>query len=124
MTFIWLLIALQVKHFIFDFYWQPPYMWQNKGTWGHPGGIVHAGIHAVVTLGILLCFGVHGVLALQLMLGEFGIHYLVDWAKMNINRAKGWGCNTHNEFWQLTGLDQLFHQLTYVAILAIVMYGG
>lgn len=115
---ITLLTLLLVKHFIWDFYYQPPYMFMNKGTFGHWGGIVHSGIHAVTTFIILLFFAPH--LALILALGEFVIHYFTDYAKMNINRIKGWTATTHNEFWQLTGFDQLVHQLTYVAILAIV----
>lgn len=83
------------------------------------GGIAHSGIHALVTF-VILCFFAMPTLALAIAILEFGAHYLTDWAKMNINRAKGWACNTHNEFWQLTGLDQLFHQLTYVAIIAII----
>ena len=51
---------------------------------------------------------------------EFFVHYLIDYAKMKINRIKGWTATTHNEFWQLTGLDQLLHQLTYVFILYAV----
>ena len=117
---VWLLLALQIKHFIWDFYYQPPYMWQNKGTFGHPGGIVHSGLHAITTFYLLFTFPVTAELAALIAAGEFIVHYLTDYAKMNINRIKGWACNTHNEFWQLTGLDQLFHQLTYVAILAII----
>lgn len=119
---ILLLTLLLVKHFIWDFWYQPPFMWQNKGTFGHLGGIVHSGIHAVTTF-IILTFWLEnpfGVLALSVF--EFVVHYFTDYAKMNINKFKGWGATTHNEFWQLTGLDQLVHQLTYVAILAAV-YG-
>ena len=120
MMLVWLLLALQIKHFIWDFYYQPPYMWQNKGTFGHPGGILHSGLHAITTFYLLFTFPVTAELAALIAAGEFIVHYLTDYAKMNINRIKGWACNTHNEFWQLTGLDQLFHQLTYVAILAII----
>lgn len=120
MMLVWLLLALQIKHFIWDFYYQPPYMWQNKGTFGHPGGIVHSGLHAITTFYLLFTFPVGLGLAALIASGEFIVHYLTDYAKMNINRIKGWTATTHNEFWQLTGLDQLFHQLTYVAILAII----
>lgn len=116
---ILLITLLLVKHFIWDFWYQPPYMWQNKGTFGHIGGIVHSGIHAVTTFFILLFFTSTMIAALALVF-EFVVHYVTDWAKMNINRTKGWGATTHNEFWQLTGFDQLVHQLTYIAILAIV----
>lgn len=114
-----LLTLLLVKHFVWDFFYQPPFMWQNKGSFGHPGGIVHSGLHAVTTFFLLLPFTTVTTSAILLVF-EFVVHYATDWAKMNLNRVKGWTATTHNEFWQLTGLDQLVHQLTYVAILAIV----
>ncbi len=114
-----LITLLLVKHFIWDFWYQPPFMWQNKGTFGHWGGIVHSGIHTVTTFFILLFFTTTMIAALALVF-EFVVHYVTDYAKMNINRVKGWGATTHNEFWQLTGFDQLVHQLTYIVILAMV----
>ena len=119
---VWLLIALQIKHFFFDFFWQPPYMWKNKGTFGHRGGIDHSLFHAFATYGILLFFHIPTLTAYTIFLLEFPIHYITDWAKMNINRIKGWGATTHNQFWQLTGFDQLIHQLTYVGIIYLVYF--
>ena len=123
MEIIVLLALLLVKHFVWDFYYQPPYMWQNKGTFGHWGGVAHSGIHAFTTF-IILLFFTTPVLALLLMLFEFVVHYLTDYAKMNINRIKGWGATTHNEFWQLTGFDQLMHQLTYIVIAIVVLHAS
>jgi Protein of unknown function (DUF3307) len=117
-TVLWLITALLIKHFIWDFYYQPPYMWQNKGTLGHLGGIIHSGVHALTTIIILYQF-ISPENAVLLGLFEFVVHYITDWAKMNINRIKGWTATTHNEFWQLIGFDQLVHQLTYVAIIAL-----
>lgn len=116
---ITLLTLLLIKHFIWDFYYQPPYMWQNKGTFGHGGGVLHSGVHTVTTYFILLFF-TNLDMAITLSLFEFVVHYWTDFAKMNINRIKGYTATTHNEFWQLTGFDQLIHQLTYVVILANV----
>lgn len=123
MEIIVLLALLLVKHFVWDFYYQPPYMWQNKGTFGHWGGVVHSGLHAFTTF-IILLFFTAPLLALLLMLFEFVVHYLTDYAKMNINRIKGWGATTHNEFWQLTGFDQLIHQLTYIVIAIVVLHAS
>ena len=114
-----LLVALQIKHFVLDFAYQPPYMWMNKGTLGHPGGIIHAGLHALMSFILVLTVSSVSV-ALTVLLFEFVAHYLIDYAKMNINRIKGWKCNTHSEFWILAGLDQLLHQFTYIIILMIV----
>lgn len=114
-----LMLLLTIKHFICDFVYQPPYMWQNKGTYGHPGGIIHSGFHAVVTLLILLFFA-HPLTAVGLAIGEFIVHYHMDWFKMWYNKRKGWGATTHNEFWVFLGVDQLVHYLTYIAICALV----
>ena len=109
------LLLLTVKHFILDFLYQPPFMWQNKGTYGHIGGIFHSGGHSIATFLILLLFTtfpIAGVIAVV----EFLIHYHMDWFKMWYNKKKGWGANTHNEFWILMGFDQLVHSLTYILI--------
>lgn len=116
---MWLLLLLFTKHLIFDFLYQPPYQWKNKGTYGHLGGIVHAGQHFIATLLILLTFA-PPVLSLTLGVVEFVIHYHMDWFKMWYNKQKGWACNTHPEFWYLTGVDQWVHSLTYLLIAALV----
>ena len=117
-----LLLAFQIKHFIFDFLYQPPYQYKNKGTLGHPGGLVHALQHAIPTAIILTCwdaqFGLpHYHIIPYLALAEFVIHYFVDWGKMNLNAKLGWGPLTTDNFWRLLGFDQLLHQLTYVWII-------
>lgn len=118
-----LLTALFVKHFIADFLYQPPYQWQNKGTYGHPGGYIHAGQHALLTFLILLVFGVgHWMVIIALSVFELILHYHIDWVKMRINAHYKWGANTHNQFWILLGLDQLLHSLTYVAIAAYITF--
>lgn len=116
MTVLWILFWLQIKHFVADFLYQPPYQWQNKGTYGHWGGLVHTGQHVVLTGLILLLFGISVPLILTIVVLEALIHYHTDWAKMNINRHFGWTATTHNEFWILTGADQLVHSLTYVGM--------
>jgi hypothetical protein len=111
--------GLFVKHFVADFLYQPPYQWQNKGTYGHPGGLVHSGQHAILSL-VLLLFFVSPMIAVAIAAGEFIIHYHMDWFKMRYNKLKGWGATTHNQFWVLLGVDQLVHSLTYIGIMGIV----
>src|SRR3970040_1352534 len=41
--------VLMFKHAVADFYLQTSYQYLNKGKYGHPGGIIHAGIHAALT---------------------------------------------------------------------------
>ena len=115
-----LFTLLLIKHFIWDFYYQPPYMWKNKGTLGHPGGIMHSGFHAAGSL-IILIFWTEPGIALTLVTLEFITHYMTDFTKMNINKAMGWACNTHEQFWILVGVDQLVHQLTYISMVYFVL---
>lgn len=115
-----LFFLFTIKHFIFDFAYQPPYQWQNKGTYGHMGGIVHSGIHAIVSFAILLFFADFPI-ALGLALFEFIVHYHVDWGKMNLNKRMGWTATTHNEFWVLLGVDQLLHYITYIVMIGYLL---
>lgn len=113
-----LIALLFTKHFIVDFPLQNRFQWSNKGTYGHPGGIVHAVLHGA---GTLMCFAMFAPLAAYwLALFDAVIHYHVDWAKMNLNARMGWGPNTHEQFWWLLGLDQFLHAMTYVGLVALV----
>ncbi len=109
-----LLVLLQVKHFLFDFVWQTPYQLANKGSWGHPGGILHSGLHALATLVVLLLLGLSPGLILAVALAEFVVHYHLDWGKEQFVRrfVDGQGAG----FWRAIGFDQMMHQLTYLAI--------
>ena len=76
-----------VKHALADFYLQTPYQYLNKGTYGHPGGLLHAAIHMALTPLVYLVL-VPGSLLLAgaIALGEFLVHYHVDWLKEQILR--------------------------------------
>jgi hypothetical protein len=116
---------LMAKHAVADFYLQTAYQYMNKGTYGHPGGLIHAGIHVALTpLVYLVLAPVSVLLALGIAVGEFLVHYHTDWLKEQINRRKGWTVNDHS-FWSLLGTDQLVHGLTYLAIVgALVAYAS
>jgi hypothetical protein len=118
-SIIELLMLLQLKHLLIDWCWQPAYEWQNKGTYGHFGGVRHAAKNAT---GTALCFlpftSFFWVLVVFIL--DFTIHYHIDSAKMNINRIKGWGPLTHPEFWWLTGADQFLHQMTYLLLVLML----
>lgn len=110
-----ILFWLIVKHFICDYPLQMfPYMYQNKGTYGHVGGILHASIHAVGTLIILNFFSPHHAVFWALLDGV--IHYHIDWAKMNIGKKFNLKPDNNEWFWVLLGADQLLHYLTYFLI--------
>jgi Protein of unknown function (DUF3307) len=114
-----LLFLLQLKHLVIDWILQPRWMWANKGTYGHWGGIVHAWFNAVGTAACFSLFVPFDTVVLILVI-DFLAHYHIDWAKMNINKITGWGPTTHPEFWWLTGFDQFLHQITYIGLLAYV----
>ena len=120
MIILTLFTLLILKHFIIDFPAQTPYQWMNKGTYGHPGGILHAGLHGV---GTFLCFAIFFVtpFALFVALLDMFIHYHIDWVKMNVNKKYGWKADTHPEFWIALGLDQLAHYLTYVGLIWLAL---
>lgn len=113
-----ILVALFIKHWVVDFLWQPEYMWKNKGTFGHLGGILHAALHAVITGLILL--PVVGSVAYTLMFAEGMLHYYIDFLKVNITRKLNL-TYTDPAFWHWLGLDQLLHSLTYIWIFYYVL---
>ena len=114
-----LIALLFIKHFIVDFPLQTKYQYLNKGTYLHPGGLLHAVLHGV---GTFICVYWYAPLAaLFLAWIDIIVHYPVDWAKVNINQKFQWGPTTHEQFWWLMGFDQLLHALTYVVLVAMVV---
>ncbi len=111
-----LLAFFGIKHFVVDFLLQRAYQYQNKGRYGHPGGLLHAGLHGLGTVAALWIFADLPWILIMATI-DMIVHYHVDWAKTNINSKFGWTPATHDEFWWLLGLDQLLHFLTYVAII-------
>ncbi len=78
------LLILEIKHFICDYPLQRRYQLENKGKYGHFGGILHAGIHSVGTaFAFLVITPTLGIAAL-ILVGEFVIHYHIDWAKQQL----------------------------------------
>jgi len=114
------ILGLLLKHFIVDFLLQTPYMYLNKGTFGHPGGILHASLHGAATFCVLLVCGVTLQIALGWFVFDAVIHYFVDLGKVKINKLYGWTPMSSEKYWWLLGLDQLLHQLTYVLIAKLV----
>ena len=113
--------VLMAKHTVADFYLQTAYQYLNKGTYGHPGGLIHAGIHVALTPLVYFVLAPASVLlALGITVGEFLVHYHTDWLKEQINRREGWTVNDH-KFWSLLGTDQLVHGQTYLAIVAALV---
>jgi hypothetical protein len=113
-------VVLQTKHFICDYPLQTLWMLKNKGTYGHPGGIVHSGIHALATITSFLVLTPTLLVGAGIVIGEFLLHYHIDWSKEQIIRRRG-VVATDREFWWAIGFDQLLHHLTYIAIAAVLI---
>ncbi|MGB4810892.1 MAG: DUF3307 domain-containing protein [Methylophilaceae bacterium] len=117
------LLCLFIKHFICDFPLQAnPWMYRNKGTYLHLGGIAHAALHGVGTLIALIPFvGLeHFMIAAAVAGADMLVHYHIDWAKMNINAKLSLKPDNSEWFWISLGFDQLLHHLTYFAIVYYV----
>ena len=119
-----LMTCFIVKHFICDFPGciQTPWMFMNKGTYGHPGGIAHALIHAFVSALLLIIFSLSFVPGEELkpthalvflVIFEFLVHYHMDWFKMWWCERKQYTPHTF-QFWNWLGIDQMVHYLTYI----------
>ncbi len=110
------LLFLFIKHFICDFPLQAfPWIYNNKGRYLHPGGIVHAGLHGIGTS--LVLFPFVGSATFIYGLVDMVVHYHIDWAKMNLSEHYDLKPSNSERFWILLGLDQLLHHLTYFAII-------
>ena len=118
-TVLVVLLLLTIKHFVVDFLLQNKFQWSNKGKYGHPGGLLHAGLHGIGTALCLYSFDWTDILFLAGF--DAVIHYHIDWAKTNINERMGWGPTTHEQFWWILGADQLLHSLTYLAIIGLIV---
>lgn len=119
MSELTILSALMFKHVICDFPLQTPYQFMNKGTYSHPGGLLHVAVHAVGTL-LALMFFAPLLTAIGLALLDAFIHYHIDWAKNRINRRFDLKASSGQGFWFTFGLDQYLHQMTYVLIVYLM----
>lgn len=112
---------LMLKHTVADFYLQTRYQYLNKGIYGHPGGLLHSAIHVALTPLVYLVLAPGSLLlAGTVALGEFAVHYHVDWLKEQLTQRHAWTTRDRG-FWYALGTDQLVHGLTYLAIIAILI---
>jgi hypothetical protein len=112
---------LMLKHTVADFYLQTPYQYINKGIYGHPGGLLHSGIHVALTPLVYIVLAPGSLLlVVAIALGEFAVHYHVDWLKEQLTHRHEWTARDRG-FWYALGTDQLVHGLTYLAIIATLV---
>lgn len=116
MEILALLVLLQIKHWYADFKIQTYMQTVKKGVWLDPIGISHTTDHIKATAVVLTIFWfIHpvSIWSLLLVVALEGIcHYFIDYTKVK------YGCkdNTKPLFWNQFGLDQMAHQLSYLAI--------
>jgi hypothetical protein len=123
-VFFGLMLGLEIKHCIADYFLQPGWILAGKGDVRLPGGYAHAGIHAAMSVVVLLIFATPLWLALVLFAAEFVVHYALDYAKIHYSAGVR-ADKQPSRYWALHGIDQLTHQLTYAAmIFAVVQVGG
>ena len=114
---LWALLAFQLKHFLCDFVLQTKFQVDTKKIYGHYGGFIHAGLHALLTLPIVAVAGASAMAVAVIVVGEFVLHYHVDWLKGQTDVWTGW-TEKDQAYWVIFGADQLVHQLTYLFIVA------
>jgi Protein of unknown function (DUF3307) len=113
--------VLMLKHAVADFYLQSAYQYLNKGSYGHPGGLLHSAIHVALTpLVYFVIAPASLLLALVIAISEFLLHYHIDWLKEQVTHRNGWTAQDRG-FWYALGTDQLLHGLTYLVIVAVLI---
>ena len=94
-----LVTCLLVKHMIADYALQSPFMFKNKGRYGHPGGLLHAAVHVALTAPVLLILPPHDLkIAGYILAAEFITHYHIDWGKEQICASRSMD-HTCRSFW-------------------------
>jgi hypothetical protein len=124
-TALLVLLLLQLKHFVCDFVLQTQYQMRYKGIYGHPGGVVHAGLHVIGSVIVLAVLSAATPLTIPLtplallLAAEFVLHYHIDWGKEQVVRP--FVEEQGGAYWAIFGFDQFLHQATYVAIAYVVI---
>lgn len=108
-----LLFFLSLKHYLIDFLLQPEWMVAQKAK-KLTVLILHAAMHGAGTFIVLLSFA-SLELAAGISLGEIIIHTAIDYVKSNPKLLGKYKPPTRL-FFNLLGLDQLLHYLTYLGI--------
>ncbi|NOC46615.1 MULTISPECIES: DUF3307 domain-containing protein [unclassified Ruegeria] len=110
-----MLCLLLIKHMFADYYLQTPKMLSGRGEYFHLGRAQHAAVHVVGSIVVFLVFGAPLVFILIVGALEWFIHFNIDFIKASYSDKKRLE-PTQPAFWRAAGLDQLMHNLTYVAM--------
>lgn len=110
-----LVLLLQIKHLVADFFLQNAYILDNRRFYGHPGGLLHVAIHLVGSLIVLVVVGTTTAVLLPILAVEAIVHYHLDWSKDNFVAARSL-TPRDPVYWYATGVDQALHHLTYLGM--------
>lgn len=113
-----LLILLQVKHLFADYFLQTPRMLNNRSVYLHWGRLEHAALHGLFSFIVFIVIGAPLWFSVVLCLAEVVAHYHIDWIKGRYSDKTQHG-PTDAGYWRAFGVDQLMHQLTYIAMIWI-----
>ena len=118
LKFLNLLLFLNIKHFIADFVLQNQKIATNKGK-NFYYLILHSLHHAGLTLIVLVLFKFNFFLSLLTAASEIFTHSFFDFLKANENLLGRYKYPTKLYFVFL-GLDQLFHYINYLLMVAFL----
>ena len=116
-----LIALLLVKHLFADFFLQTGRMLINRGQYLHFGRVQHAAVHAGLSAICFILVGAPIKFVILICLAEGVLHFHIDWLKGRHADHTGY-TPTDAGYWRALGIDQLAHQLTYVAMVAAPVY--
>lgn len=118
---LFLMLLLQIKHYVADFVIQTYAQTVRKGIYRDPVGISHSMDHITGSLLVLLLASfiipLDPLQIIALCILEGIIHYHIDWAKVHY----GIKDITKPLFWNQFGMDQLAHQITYLLMVLALL---
>lgn len=107
---------LQVKHLFADFYFQTATMLEGRENYFHKGRCIHATIHILCTIPVLLLMGTTASGIILLCVLEWIIHFHIDWAKARYTLDRQLTPQDAG-FWHAMGADQALHHFTYIGMI-------
>ena len=112
-----IMTALAIKHVLADYVFNPAYEPTDKHIYGSIGSLAHLGTHMVFCFLALVWFLPLDIVMYAMLFDGF-VHYHEDYVKTKyLYKRKGLSDRYRRA---ITGIDQLVHMLTYVAIYAWV----
>lgn len=113
--FVTLLLVYQVKQFIADFVLQNVWMLQkSRPGWDFVMPLsIHCGVHALITLGIVLYVN---PASWSLVILDFVVHFTMDRIKAGPRYLGRFSDMRSRGYWMSFGFDQMVHHLTHIYI--------